>query len=715
MTVPYLPSGHDPAAVLLSALVAAAASYVGLDLAQRVRSAERALALCWCLGGSLALGTGIWAMHFIGMLAFELPVAIGYEPLPTALSWLAAVGVSLLALVVASRPRLGWAGLVVAAVAMGAGICAMHYIGMAALRFEPGIHWRPAWVAASAAVAVAASALALWMFRHLHRLAAGRVRAWQLLAAGVMAAGICGMHYLGMAAADFPAGAVCLSAGRLRGDGLALLVAGGAVLLLGLSFFSALLDERLRAHSQRLAQSLQAANEDLQRAVLHDALTGLPNRRGFDERLAEVLRRRDAEGGSAALLFIDLDGFKPLNDLFGHGFGDSVLHAVAQRLRALVRAPDTVARLGGDEFVVLLQEVANPAAAEAVARAVVAALTAPLQLAQRSAQLGASVGLALYPQDGPGARLLAAADAAMYEAKRGGGGRTVRFAPRMEADLRAQVELQRDLRDALDRPQPGALSLHYQPKVRAADGRVTGVEALLRWQHPTRGAVPPAEFIPVAERFGLIDRLGAWVIEEACRQLRAWAAQGLLLRVAVNLSMHQLRQPGLVGFVRATLQAHGVPPQRLMFEITESAAMGDADATGRVFDELDDLGTELAIDDFGTGYSSLAWLRRLPSRQLKIDRSFVQDLDSRRDALAIVEAVVGLAHALGLAVVAEGVETAAQRDLLRRLGCDELQGYLFARPVPAGQLLRWARGIDRPAGLHFDPAPPQAEPLAVAA
>jgi diguanylate cyclase len=228
------------------------------------------------------------------------------------------------------------------------------------------------------------------------------------------------------------------------------------------------------------------------------------------------------------------------------------------------------------------------------------------------------------------------------------------------------------------------------------------VEALLRWRHPERGMVGPALFVPVAERFGLIDRLGNWVIDEACQQIGAWQRQGLCLRVAVNLSMHQLRQPGLVDRVRVMLVRHGVAPGSLMFEITESVAMDENDATGRVFDELAALGTELSIDDFGTGYSSLAYLRRLPSRQIKIDRSFVMDLDTCSDALAIVEAVIRLAHALGLAVVAEGVETEAQRDLLRQLQCDEFQGYLFARPVPGDTVLRWSQGLDRPAMLHFD-------------
>jgi EAL domain-containing protein (putative c-di-GMP-specific phosphodiesterase class I) len=291
----------------------------------------------------------------------------------------------------------------------------------------------------------------------------------------------------------------------------------------------------------------------------------------------------------------------------------------------------------------------------------------------------------------------------MYEGKRAGGGRAIFFAAQMEIDARAQMELQRDLRRAIEQPERGELCLHYQPKVSAPDGRVTGVEALLRWRHPERGDIGPADFVPVAERFGLIDRLGQWVIEEACRQIVVWQQQGLRLRVAVNLSMHQLREAGLAERVRVLLGRHGLTPGCLMFEITESVAMDDSDATGQALDALAVLGTELSVDDFGTGYSSLAYLRRLPSRQLKIDRSFVKDLESCRDALAIVEAVIRLAHALGLAVVAEGVETTAQRDLLRQLQCDEFQGFLFARPVPGETVARWALEADRPPLLYFEP------------
>jgi diguanylate cyclase len=704
MTDALMTTRFDGAVVLLSILLATAASYVGLDLAQRVRTAERGAALAWSVGGGLALGTGVWAMHFIGLLAFQLPVMVGYDPGPTALSWAAAVLVSGLALGLAGRRQPSAWVLAVAAVVMAAGICTMHYIGMAALRFAPAVVWQPGWVLLSAAVAVAASALALGLFSRPPAWAAGRPRRSQLAAAAVLAAGITAMHHAGMAAVSIPAGAVCLSAEQLRGDGLALLVAGAALLLLAVAFFASLIDARQQARMQALDASLQAAHDELQRAVQFDTLTCLPNRRLLFERLKQVGERCDAEGRQAALLFIDLDGFKPLNDLFGHGFGDAVLCEVAHRLVSVARGADTVARLGGDEFVILLADIDGPEVAHRVAMRVVAAVQAPLRLARRDARLSASVGVALYSQERSPTRLLAAADAAMHDAKRRGGGQVVFFSTHMAEDAREQMELQRDLRLAIEQPERGELSLHYQPKVDARDGRVTGVEALLRWHHPERGWVGPAVFIPVAERFGLIDRLGAWVIDQACAQVRLWQQQGLRLRVAVNLSMHQLRQAGLVDRVRAALLRHGLTPSRLMFEITESTAMEDGDATGRVFDELAALGTSLSIDDFGTGYSSLAYLRRLPSRQLKIDRSFVMDLDTCSDAVAIVEAVIRLAHALGLSVVAEGVETASQRDLLCQLQCDELQGYLFSCAVPGDTVMRWALDVDRPELLHFDPS-----------
>jgi EAL domain-containing protein (putative c-di-GMP-specific phosphodiesterase class I) len=290
----------------------------------------------------------------------------------------------------------------------------------------------------------------------------------------------------------------------------------------------------------------------------------------------------------------------------------------------------------------------------------------------------------------------------MYAAKRIGGSSYAFFEPKMNAGMREQIDLQRDLREAL--ATGGQLQLYYQPKVHSASGRITGVEALVRWRHPQHGLLAPGLFIPVAERFGLIGALGDWVIDEACRQLRGWIDDGLQLRMAINLSVVQLRQEELLAKVRQALHENHLEGALLTFEITESVAMDDTEGTLRAFEALAALGVRLSIDDFGTGYSSLSYLRKLRAGQLKIDRSFVQDLDCSADARAIVEAVVRLSHSLGLNVVAEGVETEAQRKVLADLGCDELQGFLFARPMPAHVLAEWAADRGRPELVHFAPS-----------
>jgi diguanylate cyclase (GGDEF)-like protein len=701
MPAEFLSPSYDPWIVTASVLIASFASYVTLDLTRRVRSQERRAARAWWIGGSLAMGTGIWSMHFVGMLAYSLPIELGYTTGLTLLSWVAAVAVSALALHIAAAGELTAARLGGGALAMGAGICAMHYTGMAALDMQPGIVWDWGLVAVSALIAVGASAAALLIFFWLRGVDARRGVAYQAAAALVMGLAISGMHYTGMAAAQFGAGSLCLSAGQLSGGQLGEFVVLATLALLGMTLFTSTLDARMQSRTAQLAASLQSANQELQRRAFLDPLTELPNRLLLEDRLAHALARagRLPEEGSKgrlgpqgqriALLFIDLDGFKPVNDSLGHAAGDQVLKEVARRLQALVRDSDTVARLGGDEFVLLLEDVADVAACAALAHRLVQRLAEPVMLGDKPQHISASVGIAVYPEHGPGERLMANADAAMYAAKRAGGSTYALFQSHMDAGATEQLTLQNELRQALQR---GELALHYQPKFDSRRGQLRGVEALLRWQHPTLGNVAPAAFIPVAERFGLINALGAWVVDEACRQMRAWFDQGLRMRVAINLSVHQLRQPDLAARVGEALARHRIDASMLLCEITESVAMEDIAATQRTFDELEKIGVFLSIDDFGTGYSSLAYLRQLPARQLKIDRSFIQDLEGSKDARAVVDAVIKLAHALDLSVVAEGVETAGQRDILQALECDELQGFLFARAMPAQQLQDWAAG-----------------------
>ncbi|MFO1270803.1 MAG: EAL domain-containing protein [Rubrivivax sp.] len=707
-TTAFLPTHYDPVVVLLSILVAALASFTALDLARRIRQQEHGGARAWVLGGALVMGSGIWSMHFVGMLAMSLPIEIGFAPGITFASWLAAVAVSALALCIASRDRLGGRTLGLGALAMGGGICAMHYTGMAAIDLAPGIVWHPGWVAASVLVACGTAAVALLIFFGMRRLSGLNALAAQASAAVVMGLAISGMHYTGMAAASFPAGAVCLSVGGLGGHGLGLMVLVAVAVVLSMTLFTTALDARLQARAARLAHSLSVANAELQRRAFFDPLTGVPNRALLEDRLLQSARRAErgaqASGGAErlALLFIDLDGFKPVNDVYGHAAGDAVLRQVAERLGALVRESDTLARLGGDEFVLLFDGVAGAAEAVAAARRALDAMAVPFEAGGRAVTLSASIGIVLHPGQAEADHLLASADAAMYAAKRAGGATCAMFEPRMGEGAATQLELVQDLRQALA---AGQLSLQYQPKVDAHSGRVRGAEALLRWQHPVRGMVSPAVFVPLAERFGLIVPIGAWVLEETCRQLAQWARAGRRLRVSINLSAYELRQGDLARRVGQALARHGLPPDQLVCEITESAAMEDTETTRRLFADLAALGVKVSIDDFGTGYSSLAKLRRLRAHELKIDREFVGDLATSADARAVVEAIVHLGRALGLRIVAEGVETAAQRQVLCSLGCDELQGYLFAKPMPPQALL--AAMLPDPAAegpLDFSPS-----------
>jgi diguanylate cyclase (GGDEF)-like protein len=711
----YLTSSYDPAVVIASIVIATFASYVTLDLARRVRSNEKRVARNWWLGGSVAMGTGIWAMHFVGMLAFSLPIDLGYTKPLTLLSWAAAVAVSAVALYVASRGTLTVLRLAIGSVMMGAGICAMHYIGMAALDLSPGIVWNPTLVAASVGIAVGASAAALVIFSLLRRAGNNRV-IYQPLAALVMGAAISGMHYTGMSAASFPVGTLCLSANSLAGNNLGMLVTVAAIGLLALTLFTSALDKHTRKRTAEFANSLklanaklQIANEQLQQQAFMDPLTGMPNRMLFEDRLAHAVARSDRAEERIAdrtqeklgILFIDLDGFKPVNDSFGHSAGDAVLKEAAARLRAAARDSDTVARVGGDEFLLLMEDVGGLPDCVKLASRLVEELSRPFTVSSQQVQISCSIGVVLYPDHGHRDKLVANADVAMYAAKRMGGNTYALFESHMNAGALDQLSLQNDLRTALQYRQ---LELYYQPKVDGRRGQISGVEALLRWNHPKRGLVSPGVFIPIAERFGLINAIGNWVIEESCRQIEAWADAGVRMRVAINLSVHQLREDDLVTRISNALDKHHVEPSQFLCEITESVAMEDILATQRAFEGLARIGVYLSIDDFGTGYSSLSYLRQLPARQLKIDRSFVNDLESSGDARAIVDAVIHLAHALSLKVVAEGVETSGQRDILLKFGCDELQGYYFAKPMPAAALLAWTDGNKPEGSVDFSPS-----------
>lgn len=680
-----LTGSYSSSLVLISLCVAILASYTALDLTGRIATAKGRAACLWMGGGALAMGIGVWSMHFIGMLAFSLPIDLGYDLVLTAFSLLIAVLSSGFALWLVSQPSLPALQLGFGALIMGAGIACMHYTGMAALRMLPGIDYDPTLFGASLLIAVGASAAALWIAFRLRR-HTPYVRQIRGLAAVVMGVAIVGMHYTGMAAANFPEGSFCGAlGGGLQGDSLVYLVLITTLAVLAVALLTSVLDARLEARTAELARSLTLANQELTQLALHDTLTDLPNRTLLADRIEQAIAKVAEQGGCFALMFIDLDGFKPVNDAFGHHIGDLLLKAVAARLRGHLHSQDTLARIGGDEFV-LLVELQEPNDAMDVAVKQVNLVSRPFRVAEHDLQLSASLGIVLYPGNGQDQHeLLRNADAAMYHAKSAGKNGYSFFDVSMNSNARQQLQLLQDLRLALEQRQ---FRLHYQPKFDAQACQPIGAEALLRWEHPQQGLLLPDRFIGLAEKTGLIIPIGEWVLTEACRQMRQWLDQGHHgWRMAVNLSAIQFCHAGLVDSVARALQQNGLPANCLTLEITETTAMHDADASLTVLQRLSDMGVDLSIDDFGTGYSSLMYLKRLPANELKIDRGFVRDLEQDSDDAAIVSAIVALGQALGLRIVAEGVETDKQQDFLTRLGCDSLQGYLLGQPVPAEQFM----------------------------
>src|SRR5688572_22866710 len=443
------------------------------------------------------------------------------------------------------------------------------------------------------------------------------------------------------------------------------------------------LGELERKVAERTAE-LEEAKARAQHLADHDALTGLPNRRLLEDRLTQALALSHRNRKNSAVMFVDIDRFKTINDSLGHAIGDALLKEVANRLVGQLREGDTICRIGGDEFVVVLPEVKRSSDVAHVAQKVIEQLSQPVTVEERELVVTCSIGIAVYPDDGRDAEsLIRNADAAMYHAKELGRANYQFFTEQMNQAASRRLQLENDLRRAVGK---GELRVHFQPIVDAASGRIAAHEALARWMHPKRGLVQPAEFIQLAEETGIILKIGEWVLAEACRWstfIGARSHDGGDLQIAVNLSAPQFNDPQLPKMVARALKETGLPPRLLELEITESTAMQQTDVTLRTLRRLKALGVSIAIDDFGTGYSSLSYLRRFPVDKVKIDRSFVAELPEDRDQGAIVSAIVALAHALQIRVVAEGVETEAQREFLRSCGCDFIQGYLVGRPSDA--------------------------------
>jgi diguanylate cyclase (GGDEF)-like protein len=433
----------------------------------------------------------------------------------------------------------------------------------------------------------------------------------------------------------------------------------------------------------------KATEEKIRHVAHHDALTGLPNRLHLQIGLEQIIAAAKRENQEVAVMFIDLDRFKVINDTLGHNIGDGLLVEVAHRLSDCVRESDLLARLGGDEFVVALSGDDAVNAAAQVAEKIIDRLAEPCRIEGHVLHSTPSIGISLYPHDGDSIEsLMKTADTAMYHAKSKGRNNFQFFSPEMNLSSVARLQLEGSLHHALEH---GEFAVHYQPQVEIVSGRLVGAEALIRWQHPERGMISPLEFIPLAEENGMILPIGTWVLRDVCRQIKAWRELGLTgLRFAVNLSPRQFHQENLVGKIISILREFDVPASALELEITEGSVMENADTAVSLLNQMNQHGLSIAIDDFGTGYSSLSYLKRFPVSKLKIDRSFVMDIPGDPDDSAIAIAVIQLARSLGLKTVAEGVETAEQRQFLSDQGCDMLQGYWYSKPLDAASFEAFA-------------------------
>jgi diguanylate cyclase len=491
-------------------------------------------------------------------------------------------------------------------------------------------------------------------------------------------------------------GAICRGGVALDNQWLALVLSISAFLLLIITLVAGVFDAHLEMRASWHARRLENANSQLHFQSTHDTLTNLPNRAQFLAALQSAIEEVDATPSSTlvAVMLVDLDRFKIVNDSLGHSFGDTILKEASIRLRCLLGDGEMAARLGGDEFLMLIK---TKDARSVLNRAneIVVSLRKTYNIESVELHLAASVGITTYPFDRSSADVLVShADEAMYEAKHNGGNGIRFFLPGTTVFTVERLQLENDLRVA---PQLGQLELHYQPQVEIRSGKIVGLEALARWRHPVHGWVPPDEFIPLAEASDLIIYIGRWILDSACEQLRLWHLEGFSdLSVAVNLSARQFRQPDLLAMIQGIIASHGLLPQHVVIELTESVVMSDAHRSFDTLEKLHQLGFKVAVDDFGTGYSSLSYLKRLPVDKLKVDRSFVGDLGASTKSDSIVKAIISLAHGLGMTVVAEGVETNAQRHLLAELGCEDFQGYLFSRARNAADVLDLLRAKPQP-------------------
>ncbi|KVS56858.1 diguanylate cyclase [Burkholderia cepacia] len=655
---------HNHWLVLLAALLCGAGSWVTARLFQRTVNTSGMQRLGWQVLTAISAGVAIWCTHFIAMLGFDAGAPVQFDLPLTLVSLLIAVGGSTIGFalttcrIVRIAPALGGA-------IVGVAIVLMHYTGMLAWRVEGIVSWDIGYLVASVLLAMTLAALSLHLALRPSPHAVNQM-------AGVLSLAILALHFTGMSA---------LSITPLTLDGawtdvntlrpLALAVAGTSLVIVCTGLVSYVIDSNVRAESL----------EHLRRLALSDMLTGLPNRASFNERLDLEIALAQEQGTKLALIGIDLNRFKEINDLRGHHAGDEVLRILARRMSNVLREGEFVARIGGDEFAALCRMGDDTRLMDLLER-LEPALYKPVRLDDYEVVPGASFGVAVYPDDAATkAILINNADLAMYRAKGSVAQSICFYEPAMDLIVRARRSLAADLRRAVADNQ---LSIHYQVQTSLTTGEIRGYEALLRWQHATLGTIPPTEFIPLAEENGVILEIGAWVLREACARAATWEPP---YTVAVNVSAVQFMHADLTALVADVLEATGLPASRLQLELTESTIFAGRERALDTLRQIKALGVSIALDDFGTGYSSLDTLRSFPFDRIKLDQSFVADAEAKPQDRAIIRAVLALGKSLGIPILAEGIETRDQLVLLADEGCDEAQGFLLGRPAPLNEIV----------------------------
>lgn len=685
-------SNYNLKLITLSMLVGYFAVLLTLSLIGRLYKSQDAHKEPLLVFSMLIVGTSLWSIHFLDVLAFPLLQSTGYTISYIMLSWISALTVALSVLYMSCKKTLPLKSLLIASFVAGMSACAMFYFSIYSMKIQPTVTFSPLISVICLMVSVAVAMLGIMVMFWLKSYSGKFPFLTKSIFAVLMSLAITGVHLIYNTAIEIPHNAISNTVVHFDNTLLGLTVALGFVCLFFATCIVAIFYEKFSYDTFKFSLAPKIDHQQLNNLAMLDALTQLPNRRAFQQHLESAIKRSSRGNATIAVAFIDLDNFKPINDTHGHHVGDEVLSIIAKRLNAAVRGCDFVARIGGDEFVAIIEEIKSENDIVPIAERIVNSVREILVINDNQITISASVGIAVYPTDGGDIdKLLICADAAMYRAKSDGKNQFRFFDAEIELASDQMLELQRDLRHAIDNNE---FRLRFQPKVDTRSQAPVGAEALIRWQHPSKGLLMPSMFMPAAEKFGLLEQINTWVIEEACRTIRRLQGYDVHLNISINLSSQQFRNPNLVDEIKRLLDRFNLPHNSLTFEITEAAAVKNQKLFDTLLTKFSEAGINTAIDDFGTHPSNLAYLQSLKVYELKLDKEFIVDIGTSAQSRAVADAVIRLAHALDFIVVAEGVETEEQRLILTEMNCDQMQGYLFSRPISEGKLIALIKQLD---------------------